>query len=78
MLQLTFIPGLSRKGALRAMIESVRVDGHLRGQGIGHWIIQQAIQVARDRGCKLVQLTSDKQRLQAHRFYGSLGFFCLA
>lgn len=74
MLQLTFIPGLSRKGATRAMIESVRVDSYLRGQGIGHWIIEQAIQMARERGCKLVQLTSDKKRIQAHRFYGSMGF----
>ncbi|MFZ6657536.1 GNAT family N-acetyltransferase [Undibacterium sp. TJN19] len=74
MQQVTLIPGLSRKGSTRAMIESVRVDGYLRGQGIGHWFIEQAIQLARERGCQLVQLTSDKKRLQAHRFYGSLGF----
>ena len=74
MQQVTFIPGLSRKGSTRAMIESVRVDGYLRGQGIGHWFIQQAIQLARERGCQLVQLTSDKKRIQAHRFYGSMGF----
>ncbi|WP_222616386.1 GNAT family N-acetyltransferase [Undibacterium umbellatum] len=74
MQQVTFIPGLSRKGATRTMIESVRVDGYLRGQGIGHWFIKQAIQLASERGCQLVQLTSDKKRIQAHRFYGSLGF----
>ncbi|MFZ6723661.1 GNAT family N-acetyltransferase [Undibacterium sp. Ji49W] len=74
MQQVTFIPGLSRKGATRAMIESVRVEGYLRGQGIGHWFIEQAIQLARERGCQLVQLTSDKKRIQAHRFYGSMGF----
>ena len=74
MQQVTFIPGLSRKGSSRAMIESVRVDGYLRGQGIGHWFIEQAIQLARERGCRLVQLTSDKKRIQAHRFYGSMGF----
>ncbi|MFZ6870653.1 GNAT family N-acetyltransferase [Undibacterium sp. Di27W] len=74
MQQVTFIPGLSRKGSTRAMIESVRVDGYLRGQGIGHWFIEQAIDLARERGCQLVQLTSDKKRIQAHRFYGSLGF----
>ncbi|MFZ6680534.1 GNAT family N-acetyltransferase [Undibacterium sp. Tian12W] len=74
MQQVTFIPGLSRKGSTRAMIESVRVDGYLRGQGIGHWFIEQAIALARERGCQLVQLTSDKKRIQAHRFYGSMGF----
>ncbi|NDI87535.1 GNAT family N-acetyltransferase [Undibacterium crateris] len=74
MLQLTFIPGLSRRGAWRALIESVRVSSALRGQGIGRWLMQQAITQARERGCRLVQLTSDKQRQEAHRFYGSLGF----
>jgi GNAT superfamily N-acetyltransferase len=74
MLQLTFIPGLSRKGAWRALIEAVRVDSYLRSQGIGHWLIAQAIALARERSCRLVQLTSDKKRLEAHRFYGSLGF----
>jgi len=74
MLQLTFIPGLSRKGAWRALIEAVRVDRSLRSRGVGHWLIAQAIQLARERSCRLVQLTSDKKRLEAHRFYGDLGF----
>jgi len=74
MLQLTFIPGLSRRGAWRANIESVRVDSSLRGQGIGAWLIGQALDLARSRGCRLAQLTSDKRRTEAHRFYGQLGF----
>ncbi len=74
MLQLTFIPGLSRRGALRANIEAVRVDSSLRGQGIGNWIIAQALLIAQDRGCDLAQLTSDRSRTEAHRFYARLGF----
>ena len=74
MLQLTFIPGLSRRGAWRANIESVRVDSSLRGRGIGAWLIGQALELARSRGCRLAQLTSDKRRTEAHRFYGQLGF----
>ena len=74
MLHLTFIPGLSRRGAWRANIESVRVDSALRSQGIGTWLIERAIGLARSRGCRLVQLTSDKRREEAHAFYGRLGF----
>jgi GNAT superfamily N-acetyltransferase len=73
-LQLTFIPGLARRGALRAQIEAVRVHRTLRGRGIGHALIAWATEEARRRGCGLVQLTSDKRREQAHRFYGRLGF----
>jgi GNAT superfamily N-acetyltransferase len=74
MLQITFIPGLSRRGAWRANIEAVRVDSLLRNRGIGGWLIERAIDIARQRGCRLVQLTSDKRRSDAHRFYGRLGF----
>lgn len=74
MLQLTFIPGLSRRGAWRANIEAVRVDSALRGRGIGRWLIARALDEARRRGCRLAQLTSDKRRTQAHKFYGDLGF----
>jgi len=74
MLQLSFIPGLSRRGAWRALIEAVRVASHLRGRGIGRALMQQALQLAQARDCKLVQLTSDKQRAEAHRFYSELGF----
>ena len=73
-LQLTVIPGLARRGALRAQIEAVRVRADLRGQGLGHALIAWAIEEARRRGCALVQLTSDKRRAEAHRFYGRLGF----
>jgi GNAT superfamily N-acetyltransferase len=74
MLQVTYIPGLSRRGAWRANIEAVRVDSQLRGRGIGGWLIGRALDVARERRCRLAQLTSDKRRAEAHRFYGRLGF----
>ena len=73
-LQLTFIPGLTRLGSWRAMIEGVRVDGSQRGAGIGQQLVAWAIEEARRRGCRLVQLTTDKSRLDAHRFYERLGF----
>lgn len=73
-LQLTFIPGLSRRGAERAQIESVRVARSERGQGLGRLLFQWAIERARARGCALVQLTTDKSRLEALRFYEQLGF----
>ena len=73
-LQLTMIPGLSRHGMLRAQIEGVRVSSDQRGQGVGGRMIEWAIEVARAQGCGLVQLTSDKRRPDAVRFYQSLGF----
>ncbi len=73
-LQLTFIPGLSRLGMLRAQIESVRVDSGQRGQGVGEALIHHAIDLAREAGCGLVQLASDKSRSDAIRFYERLGF----
>lgn len=73
-LQLTFIPGLSHKGATRAQIEAVRVVDELQGQGVGRWLFERMIERARERGAHLVQLTSDKQRPDAIRFYQSLGF----
>ncbi|MCB1970654.1 MAG: GNAT family N-acetyltransferase [Geminicoccaceae bacterium] len=72
--QLSFIPGLSRRGSWRAQIESVRVERELRGQGVGGQMMRHAIDLARDRGCGLVQLTTDKRRKDAHRFYEGLGF----
>jgi GNAT superfamily N-acetyltransferase len=74
MLQITFIPGLSRRGAWRANIEAVRVDSELRGRGIGSWLMQRALDISRKRGCRLAQLTSDRTREGAHRFYDRLGF----
>ncbi|SCG71659.1 GNAT family N-acetyltransferase [Micromonospora coxensis] len=73
-MQLTYIPGLGRHGAERALIESVRVRSDLRGQGLGRLMMRWAIDQARQRGCALVQLTTDKSRDDAHRFYRTLGF----
>ena len=72
--QLTYLPGLSRQGMWRALIEAVRVAAPVRGQGIGALMIQDTIARARSRGCGLVQLTSDKSREDAQRFYERLGF----
>lgn len=72
--QITLIPGLSRRGMWRAQIESVRIARALRGQGLGTIMMQWAIVRARERGCGLVQLNSDKTRLEAHNFYEALGF----
>lgn len=73
-LQLTLIPGLSRGGMRRALVEAVRVRQDLRGFGIGAALMQHAIVRARQEGCGLIQLTSDKQRTRAHAFYERLGF----
>jgi GNAT superfamily N-acetyltransferase len=73
-LQLTFIRGLSRCGALRAQLEGVRVARRARGQGVGSRLVIDAIERARAAGCVLVQLTSDGSREDAHRFYARLGF----
>jgi GNAT superfamily N-acetyltransferase len=73
-LQLTYIPGLSRMGAERAQIEAVRVAAAHRSRGLGRQMINWAIDQAKQRGCGLVQLTSDKRRSDAIRFYASLGF----
>jgi GNAT superfamily N-acetyltransferase len=73
-LQLSFIPGLSRQGALRCQVEAVRVGGAHRGRGLGAAMLGWAIEEARRRGCTLVQLTTDKARDDAHRFYARLGF----
>jgi ribosomal protein S18 acetylase RimI-like enzyme len=73
-LQLTFIPGLSRRGAGRAQIESVRVASAHRGTGLGRRLIEAAIAEARRHGATIVQLTTDKTRADARRFYEGLGF----
>jgi GNAT superfamily N-acetyltransferase len=72
--QLTFIPGLSRGGAERMTIEAVRVSADRRGAGIGRHMMAYAVDRARQRGCAMAQLTTDKRRTDAHRFYESLGF----
>ncbi|MBD0691070.1 GNAT family N-acetyltransferase [Streptomyces sp. CBMA123] len=73
-LQLTLIPGLSRAGSTRAIIEGVRVHSEERGSGLGTELIQWAVDRARELGVDLIQLTSDASRTDAHRFYERLGF----
>ena len=73
-LQLTVIHGLSRTGMSRAQIEGVRVAATHRGQGIGEALFREAVERARVAGCGLVQLTTDKRRADARRFYERLGF----
>ncbi|MEV0978744.1 GNAT family N-acetyltransferase [Streptomyces sp. NPDC049915] len=73
-LQLTLIPGLSRRGATRSIIEAVRIHADERGSGLGTRLIEWAVDESRLLGCQLVQLTSDKSRTDAHRFYERLGF----
>ena len=73
-LQITWLPYLTHRGSWRALIEGVRVDASVRSSGIGRRLFTWAIERARERGCSLVQLTTDKARPDALRFYESLGF----
>jgi ribosomal protein S18 acetylase RimI-like enzyme len=73
-LQLTFVPGLSRRGATRAIIEGVRVSSNVRGLRIGELLVRDAIERAQAASCSLIQLTTDATRKDAHRFYERLGF----
>ena len=73
-LQLIVTPSLSRRGAFRAVIEGVRVSSGLRSQGVGGALVRWAVEEAGRRGCEMVQLSSDKQRTDAYRFYERLGF----
>ncbi|NOI26360.1 MULTISPECIES: GNAT family N-acetyltransferase [Vibrio] len=74
MLQITFIPYLTHIGSWRCLIEGVRIHSDYRGQGFGEQMFAYAIEQARNKGCTIVQLTSDKQRPDAIRFYEKLGF----
>ncbi|MER5960768.1 GNAT family N-acetyltransferase [Streptomyces sp. NPDC002057] len=73
-LQLTIVPGLSRRGATRSIIEGVRIHAEERGSGLGTQLIEWAVDESGRQGCRLVQLTSDVTRTDAHRFYERLGF----
>jgi ribosomal protein S18 acetylase RimI-like enzyme len=73
-LQISFIPGISRLGMWRGQIEGVRIAPAQRGSGLGGAFIRWAVDRCREKGCGLVQLTSDKKRAEAIRFYESLGF----
>ncbi|WP_407354317.1 GNAT family N-acetyltransferase [Luteimonas sp. R10] len=72
--QITLVPGLSRNGATRALLESIRVASRCRGQGMGERLLRHVLDVARASGAGIVQLTSDRSRGDAHRFYQRLGF----
>jgi GNAT superfamily N-acetyltransferase len=73
-LQLSFLPCLTHRGGERAQIEAVRVTAERRGSGLGREVFEWTIAEARGRGCRVVQLMTDAQRPDAHRFYASLGF----
>ena len=73
-LQLCILPGLSSQGASRSLIEDVRVASHCRGRGIGEQLVKWAVDDARDKGCKLVELLTHHTRVDAQRFYERLGF----
>ncbi len=73
-LQITFTPSISFQGGKRATVESVRVDEKYRGQGIGKELMRWAINRAREENCFAMQLTSNAERTDAHRFYEKLGF----
>ncbi len=73
-MQLSYIPGLSRRGMWRGQIESVRIHRNFRGRGLGEKFFEWAIDECKKRGCGIVQLTTDKRRIDASRFYERLGF----
>jgi len=73
-LQLTFIPSLTHTGGERAQVEGVRIAAGSRSTGAGRQLLERAISHAQKRGCKTVQLTTDKRRAEARRFYEALGF----
>lgn len=73
-MQLSFLPGLSHRGAWRGQVEAVRVAASQRSSGLGQRMMEWVVAQCRARGCNLVQLTTDKSRKDAHRFYDRLGF----
>ena len=72
--QLTYIPSLTYTGSWRALIEGVRIGAQARSQGLGKAMVAFAVARARERGCRMLQLTTDKSRPDAKRFYERLGF----
>lgn len=74
MFQITFIPGIMRKGMWRALVEGVHIAPDHRNKGLGGKMMRHAIEVSSQRGCGMIQLTSNKKRADAHRFYQRLGF----
>ena len=74
MMQLSFLPGIAFRGGWRGQIEAVRIAGAQRGQGLGTRMIQWAVEQCRARGCRMVQLMSKQDRVDAHRFYEHMGW----
>lgn len=72
--QLTIIPSLTFKGSTRMQIEAVHIAGKYRSQKIGQYMINRAIDYAKEQGASIIQLTSNKIRLRAKKFYENLGF----
>lgn len=72
--QVSFIQNMSVRGAYRALLESMHVDSNFRGKNIGSFMMEWAIETAREKGCNIVQLTSNKKRQKAHNFYRKFGF----
>ncbi len=73
-MQLSYLPGIAFRGAWRGQIEAVRIAAALRGQGLGGQMIEWAVEQCRARGCRMVQLTSMRGRVDAHRFYETRGW----
>lgn len=73
-LQISYLPGLPRFGMKRSILENVHIRADQRGKGLGSQMIAWAVERSREAGCGIVQLTSNKSRLDAHRFYRKLGF----
>ncbi|RYE57410.1 MAG: GNAT family N-acetyltransferase [Hyphomicrobiales bacterium] len=73
-LQISYLPGLPRFGMKRAILENVHIRADQRGNGLGSKMVEWAVERSREAGCGIVQLTSNKSRLDAHRFYRKLGF----
>jgi GNAT superfamily N-acetyltransferase len=71
---LTLMPSLTFQGWLRMNIEAVRIGSSIRGHGIGQWMFNKILELAKAEGCKIVQLTTNKERIDALRFYEKLGF----
>ena len=73
-MQLSFLAGIAFRGSWRGQIEAVRIAGELRGQGLGQQMIAWAVERCRERGCRMAQLTSKLDRIDAHRFYERMGW----
>jgi GNAT superfamily N-acetyltransferase len=71
---LTLVPSLTYKGKIRCQIEALRVCSKMRGKGMGHWVIREAIEWGKKNKAKIFQLTADKRRERVKKFYESLGF----